>query len=288
MPIADARDDEIAEALQKLMDDGIEAGAYVVLEGDPSRNYYIQFAMQGERLFCEAVSNQYLEPDDHLSDAQLRTLENLGWREPETEGQNWFRTFRPSEAADYAEMVSEVRRAFALVYGLGPDAAISMERSWDGQVLTPETSIHFASESHRTTYERVASFAQELFGDSLSLDSRRPVLFVQHGSTVTAITVNPIEIHSSVIDVYCLLVREIRLTPELMVWLLSTNYRARLGSLSLDGDGDVVLKHSVVGDTITMDELQIVLRVFVGFADELDDQIVDTFGGYTARDWAHR
>jgi hypothetical protein len=61
-----------------------------------------------------------------------------------------------------------------------------------------------------------------------------------------------------------------------------------MGALSLDGDGDVVLKHSLLGDTVTREELQIVLATLVELADELDDEITGRFGGYTARDWAYR
>lgn len=288
MPIVAPPDSSIAEAIQKLMEDGIDAGTYVVLEADPSRNYYIQFAVQGGRLFCECVSNQYLDPENQLSAEQLSLLANLGWREPETATQNWFRTYRPSAPADYAAIVKDVRNAFATVYRIAPDAEIEMTCSWDGQVFAPETSIRFRSEGHRSTYDKVATFAHGLFEGSVTLDVRRPILFIQHGSTVTSVAVNPIEIHSSIIDLYSLLVREITVTPELMRWLLAANYRARLGSLSLDGDGNVVLKQSVVGDTITEEEFAIVLGAFVDQADELDDGIVDKFGGYTARDWALR
>ena len=68
MSVENATDAEIVEALEKLVSDGIDAGTFVILEGDPERNYYIQFALQGDRVFCEAVSNQYLEPRDQLSD----------------------------------------------------------------------------------------------------------------------------------------------------------------------------------------------------------------------------
>jgi hypothetical protein len=138
MPVRNPSDDEIVEALQKLISDQVEASTHVILVGDSERNYYIQFALQGDRLFCEAVSNLYLEPANELTDAQLRTLENLGWREPEHEGQNWFRTFRPASADDFGEIVSLVRSAFVEVYRLPSDAELLMTRSWDDQVLTPE------------------------------------------------------------------------------------------------------------------------------------------------------
>lgn len=288
VPIEDTTDHEIVDALEKLISDAITPGAYVILEGGSDRNYYIQFALQGDRLFCEAVSNEYLDPEHELSEEQLRTLENLGWREPEYKGQNWFRTFRPTQPADYVEIVRLVRSAFTDVYGLPPDVPLLMFRSWDGQVLAPETEIRFASEGHRSTYERVVSYAAELYGEALQLDHRRPLMFVQHGSAITSVAVNPIDIHSSVLDFYSLIVRELETTPELMHWLLSANYRLRLGALSLDGEGDVVLRHSVMGDAVTRDELQILLRVLVELADQMDDEITRRFGGYTARDWAHR
>lgn len=288
MPVDGATDQEIAEALQKLVSDAVTAGTFVVLEGDTDRNYYIQFAMQGDRLFCEAVSNQYLEPENQLSQEQLRTLENLGWREPEYEAQNWFRTFRPVQPDDYIEIVRLARKAFTDVYGLESDAPLSMVRSWDGQVLAPESEIRFASEGHRSSYERVVSYAAELYGDALQLDRRRPLVFIQHGSAITSVAVNPVDIHSTIVDFYSLVVREVETAPELMHWLLRANYGLPLAALSLDGDGDIVLKHSVVGDTITREELQIVLRILVDLADGLDDEITQRFGGYTARDWAHR
>jgi hypothetical protein len=196
MPIENATDQEIADALQKLVSDSITPGTYVLLEADPERNYYIQFALQGDRIFCEAVSNQYLEPQDQLDDTQLRSLENLGWREPEYDAQNWFRTFRPTQPEDFTEIVDLVRRAFSDVYLLPPGAPVSMTRSWDGQVLAPETEIRFASEGHRSTYERVVGYAAQLYDDGLQLDHRRPLMFVQEGSAITSVAVNPLDIHS--------------------------------------------------------------------------------------------
>ena len=164
-----------------------------------------------------------------------------------------------------------------------------MKRSWDGQVLAAETEIHFAGEGHRSTYGR----RRELTSPSCIPDGVRArpaatALFVQEGSTISSAAVNPVDIHSTVIDLYCLLVRELDVTPELMRHLLEANHSDRLGALSLDGDGDVVLKHSLYGDTITREELQLVLASFSGLADEIDDDIAGPFGGYTVRDWAHR
>ena len=104
-------DTDIVEALKKGGIRQDQASTFVILEGDTARNYFIQFAVQGDRIYCEAVSNHYLIPSNHLTEEQLRRLENLGWRAPEREGQNWFRTFRTSGDADYEDIVSLTRRA---------------------------------------------------------------------------------------------------------------------------------------------------------------------------------
>src|SRR5262245_24958498 len=110
--LAAASDTDIIDALERLVSDGISPGAFVILEGDKTHNYYIQFASDGDEIFCEAVSNQYLKPSDQLTAEQLRRLENLGWRAPEHERQNWFRTFRSSRDADYADIMSLARQVF--------------------------------------------------------------------------------------------------------------------------------------------------------------------------------
>jgi hypothetical protein len=231
------------------------------------------------------VSNQYLAPEHQLDAEQTTALEALGWHEGEYEGQNWVRTFMPSREA-LAGTVRLVRRAFVEVYGLAGDVPLRMTRSWDGQVLAAESAIEFASEGHRTTYERISSYVAEIYPDTTEFAATEPMLFVQHGSTVVTVAISPVEVHSSVVDLYALVVREPPITPELMRWMLEANNQYRIGALSLDEDGDVVLKHCLLGDLLAAQELRPVLTSFVTLADELDDEISATFGGYTARDWA--
>ena len=283
--VANVNDDAIAAALSKLVDDGIEAGAFVILEPEASdgSNYYIQFAFDSDRLFCEAVSNEYLEPPYELDDEQMRTLdENLRWRPPEHEGQNWFRTFRPTSPEDYDEIVALVHRAWREVYRLPEETPITMIVSWEGQTIPFDSEIRFASEGHRSTYERIARYAAELFGDMASFEPRRPVLFVQHGSAIVSVAVNPLKIHSSVVTCYSWVVTEPRLTQDLRHYLLTTNYRLALGGFALDGDGDVVLKHVLLGDRLTEYEFKTALITIADLADEYDDEIVERFGGLRA------
>ena len=84
------------------------------------------------------------------------------------------------------------------------------------------------------------------------------------------------------------MVREVVQTPDLLKWLLEQNYRSRFGALSLDGDGNIVLRHGLVGDTLTNPEMRIVVAVLVELADELNDKIIEQFGGSRAHGWTQR
>ena len=273
MPVEDATDAEIIEALEKLARDAIDAGTFVILEADTARNYYVQFAVQDGGMYCEAVSNQYLAPEHQLDDEQTTALEGLGWREGEYEGQNWVRTLHARAGRRSPRRVGLVRQALTEVYGLPEGVPLRMTRSWDGQVLAAESAIEFASEGHRTTYERISSYVAEIYPDTTEFAATEPMLFVQHGSTVVTVAISPVEVHSSVVDLYALVVREPPITPELMRWMLEANNRYRIGALSLDEDGDVVLKHCLLGDLLAAQELRPVLTSFVTLADELDDEI---------------
>ena len=140
MPVEDATDAEIIAALEKLVSDGVEAGTFVILEGDPSRNYYVQFALHGGAIWCEAVSNEYLEPEHRLSEPQTERLQALGWHEAEHEGPNWFRTFTPRLDA-YVAIVERAREAFTEVYGLPADTPLRMSTSWDVPAVTDEPRV---------------------------------------------------------------------------------------------------------------------------------------------------
>ena len=64
MPVEDATDAEIIEALEKLARDAIDAGTFVILEADTARNYYIQFAVQRPALFSVMFQPTVYRADD--------------------------------------------------------------------------------------------------------------------------------------------------------------------------------------------------------------------------------
>lgn len=258
-------DVEIVRALRKLLRDRIDAGTYVILNGDGDRNYYIQFALQKGVLFCEAVHNRYLAPEDRLTLGHARRLVGLGWRKPGKGHRNWFRTFEPKGARDFKSLVGLTRQAFREAYGLPEGAALTLECSWDGQVFSDLPRFRFASEGHRSAWETVARAVGELSSPVVA-DTNEPILFLRRRSLTTMITVGPVGVHSSLVRMTAPLASGVaHPPPDLMQWLLARNAELRFGALSL-ADGEVALGHSLVGDSVTVRELMVVLPEFVDVA----------------------
>jgi hypothetical protein len=116
----------IAKALGRLQAEGGNNN-FVIFIADADRNYYIQFTGargQGE-LYAEAVSNQFLEPANALTDDQMARLESLGWIRQE--GNNYYRNWTAASDSERLAIAQEVVQTFVEVYGIGADDPIQTE-----------------------------------------------------------------------------------------------------------------------------------------------------------------
>jgi hypothetical protein len=80
----------IGDALRRQTRETLD---FVIVCSDPARNYYVQFPSPGDShppsLYCEAVSDKWLEPEDRLGEAGAGRLRSLGWRDPDGRHDNW-------------------------------------------------------------------------------------------------------------------------------------------------------------------------------------------------------
>lgn len=127
--------------------------------------------------------------------------------------------------------------------GLRPSAALLEWVAGSSKQFTHTTRALQRSSQHsgHSTYDQVAAYALCTFRDSVWLDPRKPVIFIQHGSAMVGLYLKPIGNHSSVVEFYALLVREPRAQNDLSRSLLQQNYRLQFRALSVDGDGDIAL-----------------------------------------------
>ena len=122
----------IVTGLRNIYEEGGE-GNYIIFEADLEKHYFIQFgASRGDaRLYAEAVGNDYLDPPDALTDAQIRHLQSLGWNRPGEANSNFHREWKADTDLEREAIAGEVMRAFVEVYGCAPDQPLDVEINLD-------------------------------------------------------------------------------------------------------------------------------------------------------------
>lgn len=109
----------ITQALEEILDEGGEQNFLIINLG---RDYYIQFAGQkgGDKLHCEAVSNNFLSDEIKLSESQIAALQAMGWENPSYEMSNFTLTLPAIYIADRDQLLSLIQRT-ADIYGVHID-----------------------------------------------------------------------------------------------------------------------------------------------------------------------
>ena len=133
------------------------------------------------------------------------------------------------------------------------------------------------------TTKKVEKFLKESFGNAFKKARGKPIFMGRSGSTIVYISI--IEWDSdTLVNVFAFVVSGATVTPELMEFLLEENHVLRFGAFSLDGEGNIIFRHSLVGSTLDKKELESAVYAVALTADEYDDIIAKEFGGLRAID----
>ena len=91
----------IYEALQQLHREGGH-GNFVIFTAEHIESYYVQVtgSKGADRLYAEAVSNDFLRPEFALTQTQISRMRGLGWQLPEHGEGNFFREWQTTSDAD--------------------------------------------------------------------------------------------------------------------------------------------------------------------------------------------
>jgi hypothetical protein len=115
---ADRRVVEIAQAIRRQTRETLD---FLIIETDRERNYYVQFPCPSSdhpsSLYCEAVSDKHLAPEDQLGEAGAERLRSLGWLEPEGSRENWYREFTLQSDSDFDGIAVILVQTLRQVYG---------------------------------------------------------------------------------------------------------------------------------------------------------------------------
>jgi type III secretion system-like peptide-binding chaperone len=107
----------IAGALRKQTREVLD---FLIIVTD--RGYYVQFPCPDgaapEALYCEAVSDEFLEPECQLGDEGASRLRSLGWNEPSSRNNpNWWRNYPLRNEGDFEAIAAELVETLSVVYG---------------------------------------------------------------------------------------------------------------------------------------------------------------------------
>jgi hypothetical protein len=146
------------------------------------------------------------------------------------------------------------------------------------------TDSIFSGERHRQVYDKVHAWLKELYGDlSVEASEKYPSLDVETTRGRLSVWVGDWkEKGEAVVQVYTYVVREPPITVELLTYLLQENNKLRVGGFCLDGDKDVLFRHSMLGATCDKPELTAACQAILAAADRWNEEILSRFGGKRA------
>jgi type III secretion system-like peptide-binding chaperone len=147
--------------------------------------------------------------------------------------------------------------------------------------------VEFKNEAHKKAFDKTRDYLYTLFGE-VNVKAMDDSFVLQEGSTFVYVRVFAIGDKKAGVEVFSYVVSDVRVTEDLMRYLLTYNLKLILGGFGLaigeGGKGAVLLTHTILGDTMEREELYASVSAIARVADDLDDHIVRTFGGITALD----
>jgi hypothetical protein len=131
--------------------------------------------------------------------------------------------------------------------------------------------------AHERCHAEVAEHLRESFGELVQAAESEPAFYVPLGRVGAAVAVVPIEGGSAVVDVYALILRELEVTPEVSAFLVRWAHGLRFICVSVDGDGDIVLKASLFAEAVTKAVLSRLVELTAAMADALEAALRERF-----------
>lgn len=109
--------------------------------------------------------------------------------------------------------------------------------------------------------------------------------FGREGSTVVLVRVVPwAAMADAQVQVVAGIAADIDPTPECLRYLLKENHDFVLGGFALEGDHNIIFKHTIIGSKLDPKELKASVLAVAGTGDKYDDIITSRFGGVKISD----
>ena len=143
--------------------------------------------------------------------------------------------------------------------------------------------MDFAHDDHRSTFEAVRTYVNELFEDAF-FEEATGHFYVRYGSTVLEISVEPYGPEEVIVVIMAYCVQGVEVDEQLLLGLLELNHSLPLGAFSLVGDSDIFFSHTLFGRDLEGQDLLGAIAAVATTSDDYDDRIVARYGGQRALD----
>lgn len=132
----------------------LEAGAKVVIDAAAEPRAYVQFALDADRLYAEAVSNRVLPGEWRQSTAQEQRLAGAGWQPPDERHPNWWCDWPGTLTAGECQQLAALL-VIALQEGLGIAQPQALHyRAWNDFSHAPADRSAWAASHRAVSAER--------------------------------------------------------------------------------------------------------------------------------------
>jgi len=133
--------------------------------------------------------------------------------------------------------------------------------------------------------DKVHVFLSEI-ADGYQVDSEGDS-FIEYGSSRIYFSTHPFGDDGTVVEIWCLLLINVPITPELLEYVACEGANYHFGSMIVrrrpddPSVGQVVFSHSLLGDYLDLEELKVAALGVLFAADDVDNELAGRFGGTT-------
>jgi hypothetical protein len=131
--------------------------------------------------------------------------------------------------------------------------------------------------SQKLLHDRVGGYLSGAFGELVKHAPDEPAFYVPLGRIGVRVEIEAVDEQNAIVECYCWIAQQLTVEEQLAAFLAHRNAGMRFGSLCVDGDGAVILRHSLFAEAVTQELLSRLVQILAHTADELDEELRGRF-----------
>ncbi len=144
--------------------------------------------------------------------------------------------------------------------------------------------MNFQSKAQQDCYQKVAAWLPEICDRVSNPVTHNPIFSLQFGSATVLVEIRAFHESESSIYIWAYVATDVKVSDDLMLYLLKQNNDFRFGGFSMADEGDIKFHVTLLGTSCQQNEFKLALTEVLESADRYDDLIVQRWGGRRAAD----